>query len=161
MRGSRRRVDEEEGLSLVELLVAMFIFGIVMLIFTQTLASIQSAVVHQDNLARTNDQARLALEQLDREIRSGNVLYDPSTESDPYYMVRVYTQSNSPTLGGYSCVLWKIDDEGQLLTRHWPEGDATEATEWRGGAPGVVNKKAGGPALPPGAGPPKGGRAPG
>ena len=158
MRGSRRRVDEEEGLSLVELLVAMFIFGIVMLIFTQTLASIQSAVVHQDNLARTNDQARLALEQLDREIRSGNVLYDPSTESDPYYMVRVYTQSNSPTLGGYSCVLWKIDDEGQLLTRYWPEGDATEATEWRVAATGIVNKELGVHAFALDADPLKGGR---
>src|SRR3972149_3971672 len=142
MRGSRRRVDEEEGLSLVELLVAMFIFGIVMLIFTHTLASIQSAVVHQDNLARTNDQARLALEQLDREIRSGNVLYDPAVESDPYYVLRVYTQTNfGPPRTDFMCARGMGDEEGRLLTRRWAPSDVAGATAWRVVATGIVNKE--------------------
>jgi prepilin-type N-terminal cleavage/methylation domain-containing protein len=135
---------DERGLSLPELMVATFVFGIVMLIFTSTMASVQRAVVHQENLSQTNDQARLALQQLDREIRSGNVLYDPADEDppyDPYYTVRVYTQSNAPTRGEFTCVLWTIDDEGQLLSRSWPQGDVGAATEWRVVATGIVNKQ--------------------
>jgi prepilin-type N-terminal cleavage/methylation domain-containing protein len=147
----RRWSRDERGLSLPELLVATFVFGVVSLIFTSTMASVQGAVVHQENLSRTNDQARLALEQLDREIRSGNVLYDPANEStapyEPYYTLRIYTQSNADTRGSFSCVLWTIDDAGQLLTRRWPPGDPGSATAWRVVATGIVNKELAVPAF--------------
>lgn len=129
-------------MTLAELMVATFIFGIVMLAFTSTLSSVQRATVAQDNLSRTNDQARLAMEQLDREIRSGNVLYnpaDPLAGYDPYFYVRVYTQSNAPSRGTFSCVLWQIDDQGRLLSRSWPPNDPGAATPWRIVATGIVN----------------------
>jgi prepilin-type N-terminal cleavage/methylation domain-containing protein len=142
---------DERGLSLTELLVAMFVFGVVMLIFTSTMASVQGAVVRQDNLSRTNDQARLALEQLDHEIRSGNVLYDPEFETtapyDPFYTLRLYTQTNFGTRLSFTCVLWTIDDEGQLLSRRWQPGFEGDATEWRVVATGIVNKSLGVPAF--------------
>lgn len=132
-------------MTLPELLVAMFIFGIVMLVFTSTLASVQGGVVHQDNLARTNDQARLALEQLDREIRSGNVLYDPALETEtplqPNYALRVYTQTNFGTpREAFMCALWMIDDQRRLLTRRWAPEEPGEGTNWRVVATGIVNK---------------------
>lgn len=149
-RGGHHLADER-GMTLAELMVATFIFGIVMLVFTTTLASVQRAAVRQDNLSRTNDQARLAMEQLDREIRSGNVLYDPAQPLagyDPDFNVRVYTQSNAPsraleTAGsnGFACVLWTLDDQGQLLTRRWPPNDPASATQWRVVATGIVNKE--------------------
>lgn len=156
--GALRVLREERGLSLAELMVASFIFGIVMLVFTTTMASVQRAVVRQDNLSRTNDQARLAMEQLDREIRSGNVLYDPAVESDPNYVVRVYTQSNAPSRGTFSCVLWQLDDEGRLLTRRWPPSDPSSATDWRVVATGIVNQALSVPAFVLDADPAKGGR---
>ncbi|HET7236441.1 MAG TPA: prepilin-type N-terminal cleavage/methylation domain-containing protein [Actinomycetota bacterium] len=147
MLGLLHRTREDDGITLPELLVAMFIFGIVMLVFTSTLASVQGGVVHQDNLSRTNDQARLALEQLDREIRSGNVLYDPALESDPNYVLRVYTQTNFGTpREAFMCALWMIDEQRQLLTRRWdPQGDG--GTNWRVVATGIVNKELGVPAF--------------
>jgi len=141
---------DERGISLPELLVATFVFGIVMLIFTSTMASVQGAVVRQENLSQTNDQARLALEQLDHEMRSGNVLYDPADEVspfEPFYTIRIYTQTNTETRGSYTCVLWTIDDEGQLLTRRWPPLDVSAATEWRVVATGIVNKEQAVPAF--------------
>ena len=39
------------------------------------LASVQRSVSLQTRLDQNNDQARLAMEQLDKEVRSGNVLY--------------------------------------------------------------------------------------
>lgn len=131
-------------MTLVELMVATSVLGIALLIFTTTLASVQRGVVHQDNLSRTNDQARLAVEQLDREIRSGNVMYDPATETapyDPYYTVRVYTQTNAPSRGTFSCVLWEITGDGELRTRRWPPDTPDQATPWRVVATGIVNRE--------------------
>jgi prepilin-type N-terminal cleavage/methylation domain-containing protein len=95
-----RRLRDERGMTLVELVVAMMILSIVMLVMTTTLSSIQRAVVEEDVRTRLNDQARLAVQSIDRLVRSGNILYDPVNESgnDPYgaatgYMFRIYTQA--------------------------------------------------------------------
>lgn len=136
LRGLR---DHERGMTLVELLVAMMILGIAMAIFGTTLASVQRGVMEQDRFSQANDQARLALQQLDREMRSGNVLYDPASESDPYYMMRIYTQTNADTRGSYSCVQWRISSQ-ELQTRWWPPETPTEVTSWRTVAEGIVNK---------------------
>lgn len=144
------RARDERGMSLVEVMVASIILGFVVLVFTGTLASIQKAVVNQDNLSRTNDQARLAVEQLDREIRSGNVLYDPADEIAPYepfYTLRVYTQTNAPSRNTFSCVMWEITDAGELRTRRWPPDDVGAATAWRVVATGIVNRELGVPAF--------------
>jgi len=96
-------------MTLVEVTVAMSIMSIVLLVFTSVLASVQRGVVAQDTLSQTLDQTRLALQQLDREMRSGNVLYDPALENAPAasggipscsgclpgYTLRVYTQTNA------------------------------------------------------------------
>jgi len=68
-------------MTLVELVVAMSILGVVLLVFTSVLASVQRGVVRQDNLSRTLDSARLAIQQLDRELRSGNVLAESPLSS--------------------------------------------------------------------------------
>jgi prepilin-type N-terminal cleavage/methylation domain-containing protein len=156
MPGRRLRIRGDEGMTLVELLVAMFVMGFVALVFTSVLASVQRGVVHQDMLSRTLDQARLAVQQLDREIRSGNVLYDPARENNgvtsctgclPGYTLRVYTQSNATTRGGYRCGLWQIDSQQRLLVRYWPPGDPGSATAWRVVATGVVNRALSEPAF--------------
>jgi prepilin-type N-terminal cleavage/methylation domain-containing protein len=143
----RLRADER-GVTLVELIVSMMVLGIAMTIFATTLMTVQTAVVEQDQLSQTNDQARLALQQMDREMRSGNVLYDPKDEGtttpgggagDNYYMVRIYTQTNA-TDRGYSCVQWRIDGARQLQTRWWPPENPAAVSPWRTVATGVVNR---------------------
>jgi type II secretory pathway pseudopilin PulG len=140
-------------MTLVELLVSMSILSIVLLIFLAVLASVQRGVVAQDTLSQTLDQTRLALQQLDREMRSGNVLYDPALENAPAasggipscsgclpgYTLRVYTQTNADTRGTYKCVLWKIDTAQRLMTQQWPPSDPSNASGWRIVATGIVN----------------------
>ena len=151
---ARRITRDEQGMSLVELMVATMILGIVMLVCSSVFASVESAVVRQNNLSNTLDQGRLALQQLDRELRSGNVLYDPSLENNGLascsgcvagYTLRLYTQANAPTRNTYECTLWKIDTNQQLLTRQWPPDDPTSAGAWRVVATGVVNRSLGTP----------------
>jgi type II secretory pathway pseudopilin PulG len=170
------RLADERGTSLVELLAAMAIMSIVVVVLGTTLASIQRAAMKQDDLGRMNDQARLALQQIDHEMRSGNVLYDPDLENgadadaivsctgcEPGYTMRIYTQANastrtlsSPT--GYVCVLWQIDTDQRLLTRAWPPEQPEDASPWRVVAEGVVNRDLGAPAFALDTDPLKGGR---
>jgi prepilin-type N-terminal cleavage/methylation domain-containing protein len=143
MRTIARFSRREEGMSLVELLVAMMILGIVAAVFATTLASVQRVVATTDSRTQNNTQARLALEELDREIRSGNVLYDPGSGADANYRFKIYTQSNAPTRDpapGYVCRLWRITSTYDLQTRFWPPLTPAEATDWRTVATGVVNR---------------------
>ena len=69
-------------MTLVELVVAMSMLSVVLLIFTSVLASVQRTVVENQRYSEANDAARLALQQLDRELRSGNVINDPRHAAD-------------------------------------------------------------------------------
>ena len=140
LRRLRGRLEGDDGLTLVELLVAMMILGIVMTVMTSVLISIQRAVVTQNNRSTNLDQARLAIQTMDRQVRSGNLLYNPNVESPAYFQIRIYTQSNAPTYGSARCVLWQINTSEQLITRSWPANQPENATDWYTAATGVVNR---------------------
>jgi type II secretory pathway pseudopilin PulG len=138
----------------VELVVAMAILSIAMVVFLSTLTSVQKASVREDTRSRTVDQVRLAMQAIDRQVRSGNLLYNPSTAYGvpplPVgYTLLIYTQSNLPTIGA-ACVLWTIDDSNRLLTRAWEPLNPNNpipagATGWRVVAENVINRVGGTP----------------
>jgi len=119
----RRR--REDGFTLVEALVVMMIFGVVFAIIMGVL--IQVSYSAADNMARTSQvqNAQLGLMQIDRQVRSGNVILDPASETainsgvEPGYSLRVFTQTD----GVHQCVQWRVrltaDDPGVLEYRSW------------------------------------------
>jgi prepilin-type N-terminal cleavage/methylation domain-containing protein len=142
MDGMKAFTADDRGFTLTEMLVAMMVMALASGVFFSTLASVQKSVAETDIRTRSNTQARLALQTLDHEVRSGNVLYNPATSSDPYYRFKIYTQANAggnprPT---YTCRLWRITSTGELQTRWWPPSQPEDATEWRTEATGIVNK---------------------
>jgi prepilin-type N-terminal cleavage/methylation domain-containing protein len=154
-RATIRRLHAQGGMTLVELLVAMAILSIVSLVFTTTLSSVQRAVVEEDVRIQLNDQVRLAVQSIDRLVRSGNILYDPVDESgnDPYdvtatgYMFRIYTQAEQSASQAARCALWLVDDEEHLLYRTWPILAPEDASNWTIVAEGVVNRTLDEPAF--------------
>jgi prepilin-type N-terminal cleavage/methylation domain-containing protein len=139
---------EETGMTLVELIVAMGILSVVLTVFLTTFVSVQRAATSQDLLSQNNNNTRLALENMDRLVRSGNVLYDPaSPSSNPhttgcaaYQCFLVYTQANGTTAQPSSCVQWQMTSGG-LETRSWqPAPAAFTPTPWRLVASGVLNQ---------------------
>lgn len=132
----RRLLGDEGGISLVEVIIAGALtvgFAAVLLTF---LYSAQGAVVTQTNRGIANDQARAAMDQLDREVRSANFIYVDDPES-----LLVHTQSNAPTAGN-RCVEWTIAN-GELLRREWPTNDPANASGWRIIATDIVNVEEG------------------
>ncbi|WP_158580714.1 PulJ/GspJ family protein [Cellulomonas rhizosphaerae] len=139
-RARAARESDDRGYTLVELIVVMSIFvGLMAIVFGIML---QMARQTKDNLARTEAaaQVRISLMQIDRQVRSGNVISDPKQESssesgaDKYYSLRVYTQTD----GVYQCVQWRVvfatgNDFGRLEYRSWkPSWQATGGVDaWR------------------------------
>lgn len=148
MRSRLRALRRDEGgTTLIEIAVTMLLLGVVMSMFLAFVSSMQSAEGRQQGRVRRNDDVRLALAQLDREIRSGNVLYDPSAESDvagdvvPGMSLRIYTQADAPNRNpGNQCSQWRITGD-TLQTRRWANTDpAGTVTEWWTVAEHIVNR---------------------
>lgn len=135
--------EDERGFTLPELAITISILVLVVATFLGVLESVNTAVGRQQERSISNDEARLAVERLDREIRSGNVLYDPGDEADPNYTLRIYTQANATTrTPSFQCVQWTIQDQ-QLLRRFWPPGEPEDVSSWRLVAEHVVNAEPG------------------
>lgn len=143
----RARLRDETGATLVETLITMALVGVVLGMFLTALEQMQSGVVRAEGRSARNDEVRLALAQMDREIRSGNVLYDPIDEVPdpandilPSMSMRIYTQSNAPTRNpGNQCVQWRVSG-GTLQTRMWADAPSPPATPWRTVARDIVNR---------------------
>lgn len=131
--------ERESGYTLVEALVVMMIFATVFAIIMGVL--IQVSYSAADNMARASQvqEVELGLMQIDRQVRSGNVILDPANEDrayadvDPGYSLRVFTQTD----GVHQCVQWRVkfddDDRGVLEYRSWdPDWSSlgSDATGW-------------------------------
>jgi prepilin-type N-terminal cleavage/methylation domain-containing protein len=143
----KARVADERGFTLPELAITLAMLLVVTGTFLGVLDSVNRGVMRQQDRSISNDSARLAVERLDREIRSGNVLYDPEFEVSGNYSLRIYTQANATTrTPSFQCVQWLIEDQ-QLLRRFWPPGEPEVVSDWRVVTDNVVNVLEGQPAF--------------
>jgi prepilin-type N-terminal cleavage/methylation domain-containing protein len=114
--------ENQAGYSLVELLVVMTIFSGLLSIVFGVLITVQRQT--KDTLSREQQifQAKLGLAQIDRQVRSGNVLIDPTAPGELPRSLRVYTQTD----GVRRCVQWQVTTPG-LRFRSWDPGWNTGA----------------------------------
>jgi Tfp pilus assembly protein PilW len=153
MRRIVRRIRADDGFSIVELMTSVALLTLVPIVFGSTIITIQRAVNTASGRSQKNDAAQLAIAEIDRQIRSGNVFYDPASESDATngivagQALRVYTQANAPTnTPAYRCVQWRVNTSNQLQTRWWApavagvSNYAGSVTSWRTVVDDVVNR---------------------
>jgi type II secretory pathway pseudopilin PulG len=149
----------DDGMSMVEVTVAIMLLMIAGAIFLGALTSVYTAATRQERRSELNDEARAAIQQIDREVRSGNFvangagnyLYDPATEAfaaptcggyacDASFSVRVYSQANATTrTPPQQCVQYLVHNQ-LLLRRSWAPGAPTSLSGWRVLARGIVNR---------------------
>lgn len=118
MRRLRARLQKarqgDGGFSLLEVIITMVIFGIAMTVVTKSVSRVETFARDAQGSADANSEARLALDDIDKQVRSGNVLYSPANETNPATCtatgtdagtcMRVYTQAN----GTQRCVQWQV-----------------------------------------------------
>ncbi len=150
-RWARVRSSEDRGLTLVEVLVSMFVFSIATVIVYQGLIGVGRYTRDVQGSADANFEVRQAVAQIDRQVRSGNVLYSPSQETgggctgngaDAGTCMRVYTQAN----GTERCVQWQVladpadPAHAMLRSRSWSPRWQTDGqfSAWTTQARGLV-----------------------
>ena len=150
MRERRRALrpagGRDAGMTLIELMVAMVVFSIsIAIAFSAVIVVVQKSNDAQQS-ANAEAELRLALAQIDRQVRSGNVLFSPAAETTDGCQtvgpatdqagtcMRIFTQSN----GDEKCVQWQLyadtTDPGsfQLRSRSWQTDWATtgQVSDW-------------------------------
>jgi prepilin-type N-terminal cleavage/methylation domain-containing protein len=155
-----RRADES-GLTLPELLVVMLIFAMVAAMSVQATVMLAGSVSTTAGTANSISQVRLAMSSMERQIRSGNVVFSPAQEvtagsgcqaygTAAGSCMRVYTQAD----GTGMCAQWQVLPDpatpglAQLRTRSFaPTWQTTGTVEaWRVVARGLQAPSA---ATPP------------
>lgn len=141
-----RRGDQrgEAGFTLVELLITMVIFGLAMGLVANAVTKVETYARDAQGSADANAELRLALADIDKQVRSGNVLYSPANETSPSSCtasgtdsgtcMRVYTQAN----GTERCVQWQVLTDPAnpsvtlLRSRSWATSWQTDGnyTDW-------------------------------
>lgn len=145
---------------MIELLIVMVLLAGVMALVYEVLVVVQKDTRRIAEREDAVTQTRQALAQIDRQVRSGNVLYSPANEagvtagcaassSEPAGdCMRIFTQSN----GDAKCVQWQLTPDAsrpgtQLLrTRSWSTSWQTDSqvSAWRTVARGLNNATAAG-----------------
>lgn len=121
---ARRSVDG--GFSLAEMIVVMILFALLLSLAFSLM--IQLTFQAKDGLAqaRAVEQARLGISQIDRQVRSGNLIKDPQYDDDtvsgvpPYFSMRIYTQVDDVE----RCAQWRVyDADGDVDDAGYTAGD--------------------------------------
>ncbi len=164
----KRISSNQDGISVIEMVVAVMLMAIVASIYLGAMTSVYTGVNRQQRRSEINDEARAAIEQIDREVRSGSYIanatgedyrYNPTTESFAApacggyacvanFSVRIYTQANATTrIPPQQCVQYLITGR-KLLRRAWAPGAATSLSGWSTIARDIVNGDVS-PTVPP------------
>jgi len=113
--------DDDDGVTLVELVVAMTIMSIFMSIFTAVAVQMFKFESDTESATSAKTQIHLAFLRLDREIRYASGISTPTSTFVEY--VRTDTQTPQCT------ELWLDSASKALRTRTWSQG-STPASNW-------------------------------
>ncbi|WP_456824649.1 PilW family protein [Cellulomonas sp. P5_E12] len=136
MRECRRRWQAaragrgDAGMTLAELLVSMIVFSVAMAMIMTAVIAVMGVTKEAQGASDAVFSTRQALATIDRQVRSGNVLFSPADEvafvstcqdmgTNKGSCMRIFTQSN----GNEKCVQWQMKADGsgtyRLQMRSW------------------------------------------
>lgn len=141
------RGGRADGFTVIEVVVVSALLLVALTMFTSVLYTVQRATDRQMEIAQANDGARLAIQEIDRQLRSGYVAGEPLFAGAADAVV-VYTEARMQSGTLPSCVVWLVTGPvagvQSLWTRSWPaSNNATAITfpgaSWRLVTSGIVN----------------------
>jgi hypothetical protein len=113
MRRLHHFLRDERGVSLTELMVAVFMLTVVSVIFTTVLVSSMQATRDLQGAALSNDNVRLVLQTLDRELRGAERICEPSAGVAANRLeFRTRAFAGTAPAAGYRDVIYELRDDG-------------------------------------------------
>ena len=153
MAEAKQRRRNDAGMTLIEVLVSMGIFAMVMAVVTASVITLVRTMNEVQVTADAQSEIRLGLAEMNKQMRSGNVLFSPADEpgwvasceaddvADQGSCMRIFTQTNRVP----RCVQWQVLEETEepggaiLRTRDWsPDWKTTgDVSSWHTTARGL------------------------
>ena len=147
LRSRSRHVVEhpaDEGLSLIELVVAMMIFSVVLAVYFGALISMANTTTQARTSVDASDALRATFHALDRQVRYATAINRPVKGGTGAWYVE-FEATNLPVGPPNMCYQWRLDPTSNVLSyRTWDESGVTVAA-WQGVAWNVAAPGAGSP----------------
>ena len=129
----RRFLDNDDGITLVELMITVVLLTVVGVIIGGIMASALRSTRNIEGAARTNDEVRLVIQQVERDFRSAEQVCDP-TGGDSGSTLHLRVQTGS----GLEEVVYALDRDKDDDSVDDGDGIAELTRTVDGGTPRVV-----------------------
>ncbi len=114
----RALLRADAGVTLTEVMIAVMLLTIVGAVFTSVMASSLSATEDLSGASRSNDEMRLVIQTIDRELRGAERICQPAPGSDGNVLeFRTRAFAGTPPPSGYRDIEYRLaPDAGGALT---------------------------------------------
>lgn len=120
-----RKPDDEEGFTLVELLVSMVILGIFFSVFTGVIVKVFDTTRSQQARSISVDASRNITQVIDRQVRYANAVFAPQTSPNGTQYV---AWSSKNRQGIENCFQWRVTPGGVMSWASWQKGTSPTPT---------------------------------
>lgn len=136
----------EDGMSIMELVVAMAIFTIVITVFTGGLMTMARSTARTSEVTDASNSLRLTFQHLDKQIRYASSINSPGVGGSGSWYVEFVTTS-VPEGELPICTQWRYDPTAETLAyRTWRDDSSSVVSSWRVVAQDMRNDLVGGQA---------------
>lgn len=126
---TRRRLQDDDGFTLVEMIVSMSIFSVILAIFALAVTDWTESVVRTSRISDQTTTGRKVFNLLDKQVPSASAVNRPVVVgTDHYFEMR--NDATTPS----TCTQWRLRTAtNQLQWRSWPTDTGTVAPTpaWR------------------------------
>ncbi|MGY1550222.1 PulJ/GspJ family protein [Microbacterium sp. A588] len=127
-----RRLDrrDEQGYTLVELLVAMGVFSVFLVLFISAIVSVSRASTQARVDAQTSSSVGIAMQRIERSVRYADSINYPGSNAGASY-VEWRTDATSASSGVDTCTQLRYTaGDGKLAMRTWDAASSPSTGTW-------------------------------
>ncbi len=130
----------DDGFSLVELMVAVVIFGVFLTILVTSIVGVTRASTRASVIANTATGALSVFQGMDRQIRYADSINYPGKSGTGASYVEFRTPASSSSTGVTICTQYRFVPTTQVIqSRTWPDVAGATATPWITGVSNIVD----------------------
>ncbi len=130
MRAQRRPERDEEGMTLIELIVAMAILVTVLIVFMAAVVVMTKDTARVQAVSDSGDAVRKVFQTMDRQVRYADAINSPGFGSGGAYYVEY--RVIAPTPGdAATCYQWRYQPASLVLqSRQWKDDGDPDPSAW-------------------------------